>query len=193
MATRRSKKKTRKMRRLDELRALRSPLRQDIVLVLESVGPSSVAEIAERLGRSTHSLYYHVRQLERAGLVRTHEVRSTGRRDETVYALVSKGLVIDQRQRSQPFLEALGEMYSAALRRAERGLMRTLEEDLLRPPEEPRRSGVVTVNARLTPRGQKLLKQRLLELAETIEAEDDPRGEATIVTIAFHSRPPREV
>jgi predicted transcriptional regulator len=169
-----------------ELKALCSPVRQDIVFVLESLGPSSVSEIAERLGRSPHSLYYHVRELERVGLVSARETRRTTRRDAVVYALVSEGILIDPQQRSKAFLQTLGEMYSASLRRAERETLFALANDAHVPPDEPRNSGVFTVNARLTPRSRKLMRKRLLELGDLIEAEDDPRGEATVLTIAVH-------
>ena len=77
-------------------------------------------------------------------------------------------------------------MYSATLRRAERELLGGLEEDCRRPSAELRHTGVFTVNTRLTPRGYERLRQWLLELGERLEAEDDERGEATVVTIAFH-------
>lgn len=182
---------TKVIRRLGQLRALCSPVRQDIVAALESSGPSSVGEIAGRLGRSTHSLYYHVRMLERTGLIRVHETRSTTRRDEIVYALATKGIVIDPCRRSRAFLQSLGEMYAATLRRAEREVLRALEEDGRLPSNEPRQCGVFTVNARLTPRARKTLRKRLLELGDLIEAEDDPRGTPTVVTIAFHGVPSR--
>ena len=95
-------------------------------------------------------------------------------------------MVIDQRQRSKAFLARLGEMYTAKLQRAKRGVLRGLEADGRRPSEEPRHSGVFSVNARLTPRSFELVRKRLLELGELIEAKDDPHGEATIVTIVFH-------
>ena len=52
-----------------QLAALASPARQEIVDVLARMGTASVAELAATLGRPADGLYYHVRALQRAGLV----------------------------------------------------------------------------------------------------------------------------
>ena len=54
---------------LEQIRALASPVRQGIVDALEALGPSSVAELAEVLDAPADGLYYHLRILERRGLV----------------------------------------------------------------------------------------------------------------------------
>jgi hypothetical protein len=46
-----------------QIRALASPVRQDIVDAITAVGPCSVAELATVLGRPADGLYYHVRLL----------------------------------------------------------------------------------------------------------------------------------
>ncbi len=49
---------------------LASPIRQEIVDTLGALGgPASVAELALQLGRHVDGLYYHLRQLCKAGLV----------------------------------------------------------------------------------------------------------------------------
>lgn len=73
----------------DRLRALTSPMRRAFVDTLSSIGPASVREIASRMGKSAATLYYHLRQLEDAGVVREIAERPTGKRPEKVYELVS--------------------------------------------------------------------------------------------------------
>jgi len=68
-----------------EMAAVASPARQEIVDVLMQMGKASVTEIARTLGRPPDSLYYHVRALERAGLVVQAGSRGRGRRREAVY------------------------------------------------------------------------------------------------------------
>lgn len=51
-------------------RALASATRQEIVDVLSSAGPCTVAQLADLLGRRPDALYFHLRTLERVGLVR---------------------------------------------------------------------------------------------------------------------------
>ena len=89
-------------------------------------------------------------------------------------------------QRSPAFLQTLGELYAATLRRAEREVVRSLEDEPGGPSDVPRQAGVFTVRARLTERSRKLLKKRLLELGDLVESADDPRGEVTVVTVALH-------
>src|ERR1043166_5091224 len=48
---------------------LASPVRLSIVHTLEGIGPCSVATLARVLGVAPDSLYYHLRLLERRGLI----------------------------------------------------------------------------------------------------------------------------
>jgi DNA-binding transcriptional ArsR family regulator len=53
-----------------KIRALASPVRQEIVDTLESAGgEATVAEIAAQMGRHADGLYYHLKQLTKHGLV----------------------------------------------------------------------------------------------------------------------------
>lgn len=63
----------------DSLKSLAHPLRVRIYDELSSYGPMTASGLAERLGESSGSTSYHLRQLERAGLVREDESRGKGR------------------------------------------------------------------------------------------------------------------
>lgn len=64
---------------LEGLKALAHPLRVTIIDALSTYGPQTASSLAERLGESSGSTSYHLRQLEKHGYV--HEVadRGTGR------------------------------------------------------------------------------------------------------------------
>jgi len=64
--------------RHDQLAAIVSPLRQEILDVMARLGVASLAEVAAILGRSADGLYYHVRALLRVGLLRPAGSRRTG-------------------------------------------------------------------------------------------------------------------
>lgn len=64
---------------LDALKALAHPLRVRLFSELTSFGPSTATTLGERLGESSGSTSYHLRQLERHGLVREDAERGTGR------------------------------------------------------------------------------------------------------------------
>jgi DNA-binding transcriptional ArsR family regulator len=69
------------------LRTLASVTRQEMVDVLTSTGPLSVAELAALLGRRPDALYFHARALQRAGLLAERDNRRTGGRMAAVYGV----------------------------------------------------------------------------------------------------------
>jgi len=73
----------------DQLEILTSPARLAIVQRLEMDGQATARELAQRMGRSTTSLYHHLKQLEDAGLLRVVGERKGPRRPEAIYAAVA--------------------------------------------------------------------------------------------------------
>src|SRR5215218_4122012 len=63
----------------ESLKSLAHPLRVRIYDELSSYGPMTASGLAERLGESSGSTSYHLRQLERTGLVREDQSRGKGR------------------------------------------------------------------------------------------------------------------
>src|SRR5258708_35134832 len=69
--------------------ALLSPVRQELLDVLARVDAVSLAELGALLGRPSDGLYYHVRMLERTGLVRSAGKRIVNGRPEALYRAVA--------------------------------------------------------------------------------------------------------
>lgn len=69
------------------LGALASPIRLDLLVILESSPPIPVAELARRIGRRPDALYHHLRALQRAGVVEPGPAPPTGGRPGTVWRL----------------------------------------------------------------------------------------------------------
>ena len=63
----------------ESLKSLAHPLRVRIYDELSAYGPLTASGLAARLGESSGATSYHLRQLERAGLVREDEARGKGR------------------------------------------------------------------------------------------------------------------
>lgn len=63
----------------DSLKSLAHPLRVRIYDELSAYGPLTASGLGERLGESSGSTSYHLRQLERTGLVREDTTRGKGR------------------------------------------------------------------------------------------------------------------
>lgn len=62
-------------------------MRQEIVDAVAAMGPCSILELADHLGRAADSLYFHVRKLVRVKLLLEVEKRKSGRHTWVVYAL----------------------------------------------------------------------------------------------------------
>src|SRR5687767_792116 len=88
-------------------------MRQELLDVLEAAGPSSISELAERLGRAPDSLYFHVRELVRVGLVLV------------VYDLVGRPLCIDRSKARRADLQSV---VAGILRLATRDYQRGLAD-----------------------------------------------------------------
>lgn len=90
-----------------QLRALASPLRQELLDLLEAAGPLSIAELGAQLGRAPDALYFHVRRLVRVGLVREHGRRRDGRHACALYDAIGRPLRIDRQKARRRELDAV--------------------------------------------------------------------------------------
>ncbi len=71
-------------------RAIASPLRLELIGLFVDGKPLSVAQIARRMGRPATAIHYHVRLLERAGLLRRVGEQRSGSRSEALYRPVAE-------------------------------------------------------------------------------------------------------
>lgn len=108
----------------EQLQALASPMRQNIMDRLEGAGPSTVAELAEYLGTPQDALYYHVRKLEGVGLLRRVEMRKGNGRDAAVYDLAARNWHIRYRPGDPENEECLSAITSGMLRQSQRDFER---------------------------------------------------------------------
>lgn len=89
------RKKTYRISTPSQWRAISSPLRIDLIQHLRAAGPSTVAELANWLGKSPVSLYYHVRVLERIRILRACATRKGRRQTEALYDLAAQDFTYD--------------------------------------------------------------------------------------------------
>lgn len=167
------------------LRAIRSPVRHEIVEALDRLGASSVAEIAGELGRKAASLYYHIHDLTDAGILIEVGKKPSARRTESVYDLAAEKVIIDRRTRSPEFLEELQGLHRSALRRAEREMAAAVRH----PASEsrPENSAVLLrMSVRLSPGNASEARRRMLELVDFLSEQNEPEApDAFALTLAF--------
>jgi len=169
-----------RIRSAKQLRALRTPLRQEIVQALTRLGACTVRELAGELGHEPAALYYHVHALEEAGIAVKTGSRTDGRRPENVYSLVAGRILIDRTENSRAFLSALVDLQRATLRTAERELEASVEA---RGRTGDDATALLRLTSRLRPGDAARAAKMLREVAEFLAGNDDPeRGEACALT-----------
>ncbi len=181
------RKKTLLIKSAKQVRALRTPLRQEIVQALTRLGACTVRELANELGHEPAALYYHVHALEEAGIaVETDRRRRGGGRPESIYRLVAERIMIDRNETSGPFLSALAELQRASLRTAERELTRAVEARSDGPAADTASPMLLRISSRLRPRDAARAAKLVRELAEFLAENDDSDAEDSYaLTVAF--------
>jgi len=79
----------------EQMACLLSRRRADTMRVLAQSGPSSAAELAEHLEMPEKSVYYHLRALEKVGLILAIGKRAGVKKPQIVYQVVSRRLRVD--------------------------------------------------------------------------------------------------
>lgn len=176
--------KTLRIRRPDQIAALASPARQEIVDVLQAAGPAPVARIAAALGREVSSLYYHLRALHRVGLVCKRAAR--GRRE--IWSLPAQRVLIAAPVRGRAVTDVVGSLLRVTGRDAAAALRdrRTITAGAHRELRAQR------VTGRLT--GVELATvNRLLDRARAVFVASQPRtgGRLRALTIVVAPAGPR--
>lgn len=110
----------------EQLKALISTVRADIMDQVAAFGPLSVREIGQLTGAAPSALYHHIQKLEEVGLLVPAGLRAAVRKPEQLYdtpAPRMRMLAALQEARNQPILDALvGSMCKQANRDFARGV-----------------------------------------------------------------------
>ena len=179
------------VREASKLRALRTPLRQEILNALEKLGRGTVKDIAAELRRPPASLYYHIHKLVDAGLVNEAGSRPAGRRREAVYQTAAEKIIVDRSVSEKGFTDALVDLHRATFRAAERESIAALRAE--RVDGAKRRDGVtlLRLTARLRPAEARRARKMLREIARFMKEHDSPDTPTAFALTATLVRLPR--
>lgn len=156
--------------RPDQLRVLRSPLRQEIVDLLVGGGPRSVAELAETLGRPADGLYYHVRRLQRVGLLVSLSRSRAGRRTGEVVDVAARPVALAERAHVASHRAAVGRIVASMLRLTERQYAEALRRRGRARHRGPREEWAARVTGWLTAAERDELMRALARLNAAVQS-----------------------
>lgn len=168
--------------------ALASPIRHQIHLAMEMLGLCTVNELAQRMGRVPETLYYHVRRLERVGILEQTGSRVGGGRDEAVYQLKGERLRVDPCQSHPRFLKGMAKGCGSLLRFAQRSYERALEARAERRVGPKRSLRIEQLTVRLSARDLARLNERLDSLTVFL-AKADESGEQQLYLVTLSTAP----
>lgn len=170
----------------EQLGAVVSPVRHQVLRTMSAIGPASVRELADRLGRRPESLYYHIGALIDADLLVQVDERRTGRRPEAVYDVVAARVRTDPTQSSPEYIAAMRSSVAALLRLADRQMQAALARQQESGTRRPASLRVAQLNARLSPAAVAELNRRLDEVLDFVHEHDDPNsGQLVSLTLAM--------
>lgn len=173
----------------EQISSLASPVRQEIVDTVKALGPCSVAEVADELGRPADGLYYHLRRLLRSGLLVEAGERAAARGREKLYASPGgeHGIQLRYAPADPDNVEAVTRVVGGMMRVTERDFAaalssgRVVVEGPLRDLWAARMKGWLSDAELAEARG---LLDRLRELFERPRRGDDQRLHALTFVIA---------
>lgn len=173
-----------------QLGAMASSVRLAIVQRLDIDGQATARELAERLGRPVTALYHHLEQLQQAGLVHVVERRSTGRRPEAVYAMVSRRLSSADAVRTPRGRNNLVKLAARAIGASLRAFAAAASQAAARFEGTQRNCAVRHLLFRAD-RAQLARINALIDQLEAASSQTSERGEDMLLTVVLASAPRR--
>lgn len=163
-----------------QLTCLAAAARQEVFDVLEQMGTVSAAELAAVLGRPADRLYFHLRALARAGLVRRATRRARSGRAETVYRTVKPRVQLAYEPQDPANRRAVSAIVASMLRLANRDFRRSFEGGEVAVSGAHRELWAWRKVGRLAPRELARLNRRVQDVANAVSA---PRGQGRLYAL----------
>jgi predicted transcriptional regulator len=132
-------------------KAFSSPLRLELIGLFTDGEPRSAADMAELVGRPASAIHYHVRVLEKAGLLKRSGERHSARKPEALYLPTADVFQMEQ-PKSNPAdaADAAVKTLSTAFRMAERDMKVAMTDPRTRPNGPHRNAFGARLHCRLT-------------------------------------------
>jgi predicted transcriptional regulator len=115
---------------LAQIRALASPVRQEVVDAVTAIGPVSVAGLARSLGRTPNALYFHIQKLERLGLLVRCDGAAARGRPSTFYDVPGRPMMLTYQPGQSRTKAPMGKLVRSMLSSAGRSFVRAYRPDV---------------------------------------------------------------
>jgi len=166
----------------EQLRALASAARQEIVDVLSRMGTVTVAELAATLGRPADALYYHLRVLVRVGLVVETTDREGKGRQESRYRTVAPELHLRYSGDDPRKIGDTTAIVSSMLRLGTRDFRRTLDRGEARLAGPDRELWALRATGWLKQQDLEHINRKIQDLRDSVWK---PKGEGRLYGITI--------
>ncbi|MCG3123117.1 MAG: hypothetical protein GIKADHBN_01526 [Phycisphaerales bacterium] len=167
-----------------QIRALISPVRQEIVDAIHAAGPLTISQLAGHLGRPADALYFHIRTLQRVGLLIQVGTVATGRRAGSLYDVCARPLRIHYDTARPAVTKAITSVAASMVRLAQRDFARAFRLKLATIDGNRRNTWSGRTKGWLSPDQIAQVNRILAELL-AIFREASPRPGATLHAATF--------
>lgn len=165
---------------IEQLRAVADLLRLRIIDLLQKQ-PMTVTQLGEMMGEAPARLHYHVRELEKVGLLKLVETREKGGILEKYYQPVARELSVDRALFSASSDESLA-MLRAWLDQISDGFLREVRRTFAQKSEKP--DAIFGLSRMyMTLEEQERFWKQVAELAKPYETQRGIEGERELVTV----------
>ena len=164
------------IRELPQLRPLRSPIRQEIIDAVSAAGPCTIARIAALLDRRPDGLYFHVRRLEKVGLLVPNGTDRHGRHAAAVYDLPGHPVRLHYEPGDPANLRAIAAVVDGVLRLSRRDFSRSLGKPWAVTQGRNRNTWGGRTRGWLTPAQAAKVNRLLAEVNELVRAGRPRKG-----------------
>lgn len=168
------------IRRDDQLAVLACAARQEIVDVLAAMGTVSVAELAAVLGRPADAQYFHLRALQRTGLVRHVGYRYRKGRKEALFRAVAPELRLHYEPRKESNRKRVTAIVASMLRLGIRDFRRAFHRPDVNVSGPRRELWALRTTARLSLQEIAQVQRSIVRLKD---AFGTPRGQGRLYAI----------
>ena len=175
-----------------QLRALASAVRQDIVDVVAAIGPATAPEIARSLGRRPDGLYFHLRLLTRVGLLKEGQQPNGKGRMVVSYDVPGRPLRIKYDLSEKAGARAITRVTASMLRTANRSFARAAANGQARVIGPRRELWAARTHGWLTKDGVEEVNKMFSRLIELFNTRPDTE-KACPYEVTFVLSPARSV